>query len=97
MGCRVVRGPDWIYGNQDDGEGHVGTVVEKGKPGSTKLPEKTVAVLWDSGRRGTYRAGQNGSFDLRIFDNATTGIKFSARSENLPTSLRSSLLVLVKS
>ena len=25
-GCRVVRGPDWKWGNQDGGEGHVGTV-----------------------------------------------------------------------
>ena len=25
-GTRVVRGPDWKYGKQDGGEGHVGTV-----------------------------------------------------------------------
>lgn len=31
VGTRVVRGPDWKWGNQDDGEGHVGTVVEIGK------------------------------------------------------------------
>ncbi|XP_064610431.1 E3 ubiquitin-protein ligase MIB2-like isoform X1 [Liolophura sinensis] len=74
VGCRVVRGPDWTYGNQDGGEGHLGTVVEIGKPGSTNLPEKTAAVIWDSGGRGTYRAGQNGAYDLRIFDNATTGV-----------------------
>ena len=27
-GLRVVRGPDWSWGDQDGGEGHVGTVVE---------------------------------------------------------------------
>ena len=26
--CRVVRGPDWKWGKQDGGEGHVGTVRE---------------------------------------------------------------------
>ena len=28
VGLRVVRGPDWSWGDQDGGEGHVGTVVE---------------------------------------------------------------------
>ena len=28
VGLRVVRGPDWPWGDQDGGEGHVGTVVE---------------------------------------------------------------------
>lgn len=27
-GLRVVRGPDWSWGDQDGGEGGVGTVVE---------------------------------------------------------------------
>lgn len=31
VGLRVVRGPDWKWGNQDEGEGHVGTVVEVGR------------------------------------------------------------------
>ena len=26
IGSRVVRGPDWKWGKQDGGEGHVGTV-----------------------------------------------------------------------
>ena len=26
-GVRVVRGPDWTWGDQDDGEGNLGTVV----------------------------------------------------------------------
>lgn len=46
-----VRGPDWKWAQQDDGEGHVGTVVELGKPGSNTSPDKTVVVQWDSGSR----------------------------------------------
>ncbi|XP_022251627.1 E3 ubiquitin-protein ligase MIB2-like [Limulus polyphemus] len=75
VGLRVVRGPDWKWGNQDDGEGHVGTVVEIGKPGSTTSPDKTVVVQWDSGSKTNYRVGYQGAFDLRVFDNAPTGVK----------------------
>jgi hypothetical protein len=46
-----VRGPDWKWAQQDDGKGHVGTVVELGKPGSNTSPDKTVVVQWDSGSR----------------------------------------------
>ncbi|XP_045161724.1 E3 ubiquitin-protein ligase MIB2-like [Mercenaria mercenaria] len=75
IGLRAVRGPDWKWGNQDDGEGHVGTVVEIGKPGSTTSPDKTVVIQWDSGSRTNYRVGYQGAYDLRIFDNAAIGIK----------------------
>ena len=73
VGLRAVRGPDWKWGNQDDGEGHVGTVVEIGKPGSTTSPDKTVVVQWDSGSRTNYRVGYQGAYDLRIYDNAAIG------------------------
>ena len=69
VGLRVVRGPDWKWNNQDGGEGHVGTTVEIGKQGSTTSPDKTVVVLWDSGARTNYRAGYQGCYDLRVFDN----------------------------
>ena len=95
VGLRVVRGPDWKWGNQDDGEGHVGTVVEIGKPGSSTSPDKTVVVQWDSGSRTNYRVGYQGAYDLRILDNAPIGknndsyesydeamIKFSLASES---------------
>lgn len=75
VGIRVVRGPDWKWGNQDDGEGHVGTVVEIGKPGSLCTPDKTVVVQWDSGSRTNYRVGYQGSYDLRVLDNAPVGIR----------------------
>ncbi|CAF0788949.1 unnamed protein product [Didymodactylos carnosus] len=75
VGIRVVRGPDWKWGNQDDGEGHVGTVVEIGKPGSSTSPDKTVVVQWDSGSRTNYRVGYQNAFDLRVFDNAQIGVR----------------------
>ncbi|CAN7985383.1 unnamed protein product [Ixodes pacificus] len=73
LGLRVVRGPDWKWGNQDSGEGHVGTLVEVGKAGSSSSPDRTVVVQWDSGSRTNYRVGYQGSYDLRVFDNAPVG------------------------
>ena len=51
-GLRIVRGPDWSWGDQDGGEGHVGTVVEVG-PNS-----RSVMVQWDCGNRCRYRCGE---------------------------------------
>ncbi|KAJ8257614.1 hypothetical protein GJAV_G00187700 [Gymnothorax javanicus] len=77
VGMRVVRGVDWKWGNQDDGEGHVGTVVEIGRLGSTTTPDKTVVVQWDSGTRTNYRTGYQGAFDLLLYDNAQIGFRHS--------------------
>nr|KAG5689266.1 hypothetical protein BaRGS_005274 [Batillaria attramentaria] len=63
LGLRVLRGPDWDRGDEDGGEGHVGTVIEL-------LSNHTVLVLWDTGQESTCRAGTDGKFDLRIFDTA---------------------------
>ncbi|XP_057380632.1 E3 ubiquitin-protein ligase MIB2-like [Daphnia carinata] len=76
VGLRVVRGPDWKWGNQDGGDGNVGTVVEIGKPGSPSSPDKTVVVQWDAGARTNYRVGYQGAYDLRVWDNAPVGVKF---------------------
>ena len=67
-GLRVVRGPNWSWGDQDGGEGHVGTVVEveQGAAGS-------VVVQWDCGNRCRHRCGEEGKYDLRVFDSAPTG------------------------
>ncbi|XP_041378188.1 E3 ubiquitin-protein ligase MIB2-like [Gigantopelta aegis] len=75
IGLRVVRGPDWKWGNQDGGDGHVGTVVEIGKPLSQTSPDKTVVVQWDSGARTNYRVGYQSAYDLRILDNAPVGVR----------------------
>jgi hypothetical protein len=65
VGARVVRGPDWKWGKQDGGEGHVGTVR------NFESPEEVV-VVWDNGTAANYRCA--GAFDLRIVDSAPTGI-----------------------
>uniref|UniRef100_A0A087XXV1 RING-type E3 ubiquitin transferase n=1 Tax=Poecilia formosa TaxID=48698 RepID=A0A087XXV1_POEFO len=66
VGARVVRGPDWKWGKQDGGEGHVGTVR------SFESPEEVV-VVWDNGTAANYRC--SGAYDIRILDSAPTGIK----------------------
>ena len=73
VGVRVVRGPDWKWQNQDNGEGRVGTVVEVGKSGNSNTPDKTVVVQWDSGFRTNYRVGYQNVYDLRVFDTAPAG------------------------
>ncbi|XP_052866269.1 E3 ubiquitin-protein ligase MIB2 isoform X2 [Anopheles cruzii] len=74
-GIRVARGPDWIWQDQDDGEGHVGTLCEIGRSGSTHSPDKTVVVNWDSGHRTNYRVGYHKQYDLIVIDNAQIGVK----------------------
>ena len=67
LGLRLVRGPDWCWGDQDGGEGCVGTVVEVGEGARSAL------VQWDAGTRERYRCGKDDKFDLRVFDAAPTG------------------------
>ncbi|XP_022099973.1 E3 ubiquitin-protein ligase MIB1-like [Acanthaster planci] len=72
IGARVVRGPDWKWGDQDGGSGCVGTVV----PAQAKNSTSGVWVRWDSGSAANYRAGgASGKYDLRIYDNAQLGVK----------------------
>ena len=59
----------------DGGEGHCGTVVQVGRPGSHTTPDKTVVVQWDSGSRTNYRIGYQNAYDLRVVDNATVGVR----------------------
>ena len=73
VGLRVVRGPDWEWGDQDGGEGHVGTVVEVGEP-SVSEGGRAAIVQWDCGERCKYRCGLEGKYDLRVLDSAPTGI-----------------------
>lgn len=66
VGYRVVRGPDWRWGKQDGGEGHVGTV-------RNFESNQEVVVVWDNGTAANYRC--SGIYDLRILDSSPTGIK----------------------
>jgi hypothetical protein len=64
-GSRVVRGPDWKWGDQDGGRGGVGTVKNKEKdpfhdPG-------WVTVKWDhNDTTQSYRMGKDNCFDLKL-------------------------------
>ena len=66
VGVRVIRGPDWKWGKQDGGEGHVGTVRNFENP-------EEVVVVWDNGTAANYRC--SGAFDIRIMDSGPTGMK----------------------
>lgn len=65
VGARVVRGPDWKWGKQDGGEGHIGTVR------NFESPEEVV-VVWDNGTAANYRCA--GAYDLKVYDSASTGL-----------------------
>ena len=67
LGTRVVRGQDWKWGNQDGGEGFVGTVVQVGKDKKSPVTEQLVYVQWDCGGKYDYRAGIEGKHDLCVF------------------------------
>ncbi|KAL3312912.1 E3 ubiquitin-protein ligase mib1 [Cichlidogyrus casuarinus] len=67
FGCRVVRGLDWKWENQDGGEGHVGSVRRFEARGEC-------VVVWDSGIVANYRCGELG-FDLRVLDSGPAGEK----------------------
>ena len=57
---RVVRGPSWKWGNQDGGEGSVGTVCKVKDNG-------WVEVKWDeSSVKNSYRMGEDGAQDLEL-------------------------------
>ena len=78
-GLRVVRGPDWEYGDQDGGEGYVGTVVggevTGREQGEGEGEGGDVAVVrWDGGERFSYRCGAHGKYDLRVLDSGAAGI-----------------------
>ncbi|CAC5410515.1 unnamed protein product [Mytilus coruscus] len=62
VGCRVVRGRDWKYGDHDGGKGTEGTVL------CVKQEDKVV-VRWDGKKIGLYKFGYNGRFEVRLIDN----------------------------
>ena len=77
VGSRVIRGPDWMWSDQDGGRGHLGTITElifNDVDDETDNRPTAVKVTWDVGKKGNYRAGFEHKCDLRLYDNATTGI-----------------------
>ncbi|XP_052100421.1 uncharacterized protein LOC127734536 [Mytilus californianus] len=61
VGCRVVRGQDWKYGDLDGGKGKLGTVL--GIPAEGKA-----VVRWDRQNIGIYKMGCEGLFELKLCD-----------------------------
>ncbi|VDI16815.1 Hypothetical predicted protein [Mytilus galloprovincialis] len=59
VGCRVVRGHDWKFGNKDGGAGSLGTVLDVRREGK-------VVVRWDSKTTGLYKMGHNGRFEIKV-------------------------------
>lgn len=60
LGSRMMRGPDWKWGEQDGGGN--GTIVGTGgKP-------QWVQVHWDGGQENDYRYGAAGKFDVEVID-----------------------------
>ena len=86
VGLRVIRGPDWEWGDQDGGEGHVGTVVEVGEP-PVGDGGRAVIVQWDWGERSRYRCGAHGKYDLLILDSAPVGEDIARASSSLGFSI----------
>ena len=73
-GLRVVRGPDWQWGDQDGGEGCVGTVAGiSGSEDDGRVNGTAVVVQWDAGNRCNYRCGLESKYDLRVYDTAQIG------------------------
>ena len=64
VGARIIRGPDWKWGKQDGGDGHVGTV-------RSFESHEEVVVVWDNGTAANYRC--SGAYDLRILDLGPAG------------------------
>lgn len=58
VGCRVIRGPDWKWGNQDGGSGNIGRVFS--------VKAGVVEVRWPNGHTNTYRNGAEGANDVMV-------------------------------
>jgi E3 ubiquitin-protein ligase HERC2 len=59
-GVRVVRGPDWKWGDQDGsppGEGVIISEIDR---------DGWVRVRWNNGATNSYRMGKDGKYDLKL-------------------------------
>lgn len=79
IGRRVVRGPDWRYGDQDhlNGVPCVGIVVsdmpdgrDYPMPYDEMLADKLVIVMWDNKHDNVYRYGKDNLYDVVCIEDA---------------------------
>ncbi|XP_016124312.1 E3 ubiquitin-protein ligase HERC2-like [Sinocyclocheilus grahami] len=60
IGARVMRGPDWKWGDQDGPPPGLGRVIgELGEDG-------WIRVQWDTSSTNSYRMGKEGKYDLKL-------------------------------
>jgi len=74
LGMKVVRGPDWHYGEQDGGKGGIGKIILR-KPDSSEVYSKSVdsywaRVQWENGDTNAYQIG-NETYTLAVYENLT--------------------------
>ncbi|KAK7069478.1 E3 ubiquitin-protein ligase mib2, partial [Halocaridina rubra] len=80
VGARVIRGPDWDWGNQDGGEGKCGRVTEI-RGWDNESGRSVANVTWVCGSTNVYRVGHKGKVDLKVLLAATNGHIYT---EHLP-------------
>ncbi|XP_077535262.1 uncharacterized protein LOC144147089 [Haemaphysalis longicornis] len=68
-GAKVARGRDWIWNNQDGGEGNVGTVVTIGNWNAATV-RSHASVRWNGMAALNYRLGLGGAVDLKCTEPA---------------------------
>lgn len=72
QGAKVVRGPDWEWGNQDGGESKVGRVVDI-RGWDVETGRSVASVTWADGTTNVYRVGHKGKVDLKCIADAPGG------------------------
>ncbi|XP_071167685.1 uncharacterized protein [Mytilus edulis] len=65
VGCKVKRGKDWKYGEQDGGKGSRGTILRV-------EPNGKVVVHWDRGRLGIYKFACDDLFEVAVSEDGRT-------------------------
>uniref|UniRef100_A0A673B0W2 Mindbomb E3 ubiquitin protein ligase 2 n=1 Tax=Sphaeramia orbicularis TaxID=375764 RepID=A0A673B0W2_9TELE len=75
QGVKVVRGPDWDWGNQDGGEGKVGKVVDI-RGWDTESGRSVASVTWSNGTTNVYRMGHKGKVDLKYVSDGQGGFYY---------------------
>ncbi|XP_015433480.1 PREDICTED: E3 ubiquitin-protein ligase MIB2 [Dufourea novaeangliae] len=80
IGAKVVRGPDWEWGNQDGGRGRTGRVMDI-RGWDNESSRSVATVTWSKGSTNVYRLGYKGCVDLCYVEEATAGTYYN---EHLP-------------
>ncbi|XP_038075224.1 E3 ubiquitin-protein ligase MIB2-like isoform X1 [Patiria miniata] len=79
-GAKVVRGPDWDWGNQDGGEGKIGKITDI-RGWDVESGRSVASVTWSEGGTNVYRVGHKGKVDLKYTQDAIGGYYYK---EHLP-------------